>query len=162
MSKKQQAEAIYAEMTANGTLSRKAFIERMVKEVGMTPAGASTYYVNCKNVAEGKGIKSYYKPKSERATSSTGGTDKPDDSKQDAPLWSLVVADGLVVTDGLVTDGKVSAVHAFMSEEAAVNRFKRLTEKGRARCVVVSGLPKEGDSVTSLSILMNPQTIEGA
>ena len=152
--KKEKAQAVYNAMATAGTLTRKAFIDAMVKDHGMTPAGASTYYVNCKNTANGVEVKSYYKPASEKAVSQA-----VDDSKENAPMWSIVVADGLQVNDKSVK-GKVESVHAFMSEDAAITRYKRLNESARARCVVVEGAPKEGVSLAELNVLATAASVK--
>lgn len=140
-SKKEQALALYKTMSdaaADGAVVRKTFIERCVAELGMTPAGASTYYSNSKTAATGGTVKSYYTSTVEKAV-----TQAVDDTKQDAPVWSVVVID----------DEKVDAVHAFMNPVAATTRWNSLKPATQARCVVVVGAPKEGTPVTNLTLL---------
>lgn len=140
-SKKEQALALYktmSEESADGTVVRKTFIDRCVAELGMTPAGASTYYSNSKTAASGGTVKSYYTSTVEKAV-----TQAVDDTKEDAPVWSLVVVD----------DGKVDTVHAFMNPTAASNRWNSLKPATQARCVVVVGAPKEGTPVSGLTLL---------
>jgi hypothetical protein len=50
-SKMEKAKEVYERMTLDGQ-SRKDIIAAFVKEVGLTPAGASTYYQNLKKLAE--------------------------------------------------------------------------------------------------------------
>jgi hypothetical protein len=50
-SKIDKAKEVYEKMTLDGQ-SRKEIIASFVKEVGLTPAGASTYYQNLKKLAE--------------------------------------------------------------------------------------------------------------
>ena len=46
--KKELSKQVYLEQIKGKGISRKQAIEIFVKEVKMTPAGASTYYANCK------------------------------------------------------------------------------------------------------------------
>lgn len=46
--KKELAKKVYAEQIEGKVSTRKEAIEILVKEVGLTPAGASTYYANLK------------------------------------------------------------------------------------------------------------------
>lgn len=140
-SKKEQALALYktmSEASADGSVVRKTFIDRCVAELGMTPAGASTYYSNSKTAASGGAVKSYYVPSADKAV-----TQAVDDSKANAPLWSVVVVDGDVV----------SSTHAFMNPAAAANRWNSLKPATQARCLVVVGDPKEGEAVSNLTLL---------
>ncbi len=150
MSKKQLATELYQRLKTEGTLTRKKFIEEAQKPpLTMTPAGASTYYVNCKNDDEGKGTKSYYKPASERRVDNS-----VDDSKADAELYSVVIVDGLQKTGGAY-EGLVDQAYSFMSEDKAMARFSRLSTDARKNVVVAKsvGAPKEGQEVSSLQVL---------
>ena len=137
-SKKEQALALYKEMAAassDGSVVRKTFIERSVKELGMTAAGASTYYSNSKTAASGGTVPTYYVPADTKKV-----TQAVDDSKEKAPLWSLVV----------VADDAVDSSHSFMSEKGAVDRWNNLKPTSQARCIVVVGAPAEGTPVSGL------------
>lgn len=140
MTKKEQAQKLYNDMLAASgdkrEVVRKDFIARCVSNLGMTPAGASTYYSNCKTVAAGGEVKSYYTPSSEKKVDQHS-----DESKVDAPLWSVVVVNG---------EEKVDATHSFMSAAAATERWNKLKPAAQARCLVVEGSPKEGTPVSSL------------
>lgn len=140
MSKKEQSQALYNEMLAasgdKNEVVRKDFIARCVKDLGMTAAGASTYYSNAKTVANGGQVKTYYTPSSDKKVDQHS-----DESKVDAPLWSLVVVN---------SEEKVDSVHSFMSEKGAVERWNKLKPSSQARCLVVEGSPKEGTPVNGL------------
>lgn len=47
-----QALEIYKRMSVNAEPARKDVIAAFVKDLGMTPAGASTYHYNCKKVTK--------------------------------------------------------------------------------------------------------------
>lgn len=137
-SKKEQAVALYKEMAAassDGSVVRKDFITRAVKEIGMTAAGASTYYSNSKTLATGGQVPTYYVPSADKAV-----TQAVDDSKQNAPLWSLVVVD----------NDQVDSSHSYMSEKGAIDRWNALKPTSQARCIVVEGAPAEGTPVSGL------------
>lgn len=137
-SKKEQAVALYKEMasaSSDGSVVRKDFIARAVKDIGMTAAGASTYYSNSKTLATGGEVPTYYVPADTKKV-----TQAVDDSKLNAPLWSVVV----------VSDDAVDGVHSFMSEQGAVERWNKLKPTSQARCIVVEGAPTEGTPVTNL------------
>lgn len=139
-SKAELCKELYAAMAGDSsdgkTVVRKEFIERAVKECGCTPAGASTYYSNCKTVFNGGSVKSYYQPADKIKTDN-----RVDDSKVDAPLWSIVVVD----------DGKVAECHSFMSEQACLAKYNSLKPKALAVCLPVVGSPKAGVEVSSLT-----------
>lgn len=150
MSKKQLATELYQRLKTEGTLTRKKFIEEAQKApLSMTPAGASTYYVNCKNEDEGKAPKTYYKPASERRVDNS-----VDDSKENAELFSVVIVDGLAKNGGTY-EGVVDQAYSFMTEDKAMDRFKRLPQQAKARVVVArsSGAPKEGQEISTLQVL---------
>lgn len=137
-SKKEQALELYKSMSAassDGSVERKKFIERCVAEFEMTPAGASTYYSNSKSLAAGAAPKNYYIPSADKKV-----TQAVDDSKEAAPMWSVVVVDGDLVDQA----------HSFMSQQGAVGRWNALKPGTQARCLVVEGSPKEGTPVSSL------------
>lgn len=145
-SKKELAIALYAEMEAKGTLTRKAFIETaQAAPLNMTAAGASTYYSTCKSIAEGKAPKTYYKPASARVGGSTATTKSKavDDSKQDADLYTIVI----------VENNKVEQAHSFMSSEGAIERYNKLVPKNKARAKVVAGAPDHGADVSTLNVI---------
>lgn len=151
MSKKELAAALYATLVQEGVTDkdmRKTFIARaQLAPMSMTAAGASTYYVNSKNAASGAEPKSYYKPASEKKVSQA-----VDDSKEDAPIWAVVVVDGLKKA-GSEFHGKVDQAHGFMSQESAVARFNKLNPALRARCVVVEGDPAEGAELNTCKVI---------
>lgn len=99
MTKAEQAQVIYSEV--NGV--RAGFIKRAVEEIGMSKAGASTYFQNAKTKAEGGKVKHYYK-KSEKATTEKT-VDQVDDSMEDAPVFEVPLGDG--------------STKCFLSQEAA-------------------------------------------
>ena len=141
---------MYAALAEAGTLTRKAFIEEMTSKHGMTPAGASTYYVNAKAKAEGKEVKSYYKSKSQRAsTSPTGQTASEqikDDVLENASMFSIAV----------IAAGVVESAHSFMSEASAIERFNKLKPANKEKCMLVVGSPKEGTPIADLTPLEVP------
>jgi len=53
-SKKALAEVAYTKLSAKGK-DRKTVIAYFVEKIGLTQAGASTYFQNCKNAAAGEG-----------------------------------------------------------------------------------------------------------
>lgn len=137
-SKKEQSLELYKQMaaaSADNSVDRKAFIGRCVAELGMTPAGASTYYSNSKSAAAGTAPKSYYVASADKAV-----TQAVDDSKVTAPLWSLVVVDNDVVDD----------THSYMSKKGAVDRWNALKPGTQARCLVVEGSPLAGTAISAL------------
>jgi len=137
-SKKEQALALYKEMasaSSDGSVVRKTFIDRAVKELSMTAAGASTYYSNSKTAASGGVVPTYYVPADTKKV-----TQAVDDSKEKAPLWSLVVVD----------NDAVDSSHSYMSEKGAVDRWNALKPTSQARCIVVVGAPVEGTPVATL------------
>ena len=150
-SKKELAVQLYAALVAEGVADkdmRKTFIARaQLAPISMTPAGASTYYVNCKNEAAGVAPKAYYKPASERKV-----TTAVDDSKENAPVWSVVVVEGLKKA-GSTFAGTVDSVHGFMSQEAAVSRFNKLNPGNKSRCVVVEGAPADGSDLALCTVI---------
>lgn len=152
MSKKVMAAELYAKLIAEGIeekLMRKTFIERAcLPPMSMTPAGASTYYVNAKNEASGAPVKNYYKPASEKAQDN-----RVDDSKENQELFSIVMVDGLVKQGGGQHRGEVTHVAAFTSRDKAVARFERLNQANRDRALVVAGDPVEGTDVATLQVL---------
>ena len=75
-----------------------------------------------------------------------------DDSKENAPLWSVVVVEGMS-KQGAKVSGTVDQAHGFMSEQAAVDRFRKLNPGNKARCVVVEGCPREGADVSTLKLI---------
>lgn len=87
MTKVEQAAAIYKEV--NGV--RADFIKRVVEELGMGKAGASTYFQNEKKRSNGEKVVNY-RPKGEKKTT----VDTVDDSMEDAPLFDVEMADGTI------------------------------------------------------------------
>lgn len=137
-SKKEQSLALYKSMaaaSADGTVERKVFIARCVAELGMTSAGASTYYSNSKTAAAGGTVPTYYTPSADKKV-----TQAVDDSKEAAPMWSLVVVDNDIV----------DSTHSYMSKKGAVDRWCALKPTSQARCIVVEGSPKEGTAISGL------------
>ena len=149
-SKKELALELYKKIVAEGVAEkdrRKTFIARaQLAPLSMTPAGASTYFVNSKNEANGVAAPSYYKPASEKRVSQA-----VDDSKENQPLWSLVFCEDL--KKGAKCIGTADQVHCYTSEEAAVARFKKLNPGNRERCVVAVGEVQEGAIVADLQVI---------
>lgn len=136
--KRELCLALYAKMaeaSEDGSVNRKAFIERAVSECGCTSAGASTYYSNCKTEHGGGKVKSYY-----QKADTVKENNSVDDSKENAPLWSVV----------MVKDDVVFSSHAFMSSKGAAEKWNSLKPTTQARCIVVEGNPKEGVAVNGL------------
>lgn len=150
-SKKELATELFKKLVEEGVAEkdmRKTFIARaQLAPLNMTPAGASTYYVNAKNESAGVAPKNYYKPASERKVSQA-----TDDSKENAPLWSVAVVDDLKKGNGKFS-GVVNTCHSFMNSEAAVKRFQRLNPALRDRCVVVEGAPAEGVDLATCKVI---------
>ena len=142
VTKAQLAAQVYAELTEAGTLTRKLFIETMVSQHGMTPAGASTYYVNCKTKAAGKPLKSYYKSKSQRTPAEVMTSQLDDAAGANAELFSIIVM--------TADNQKVDIVHSFMSEQSAAERFRTLKPTTQQRCIVVKGAPESGALISDL------------
>ncbi len=93
ISKAQQALAIFTtEAAAGDDKLRARVIARFKAELGMGPAGASTYFQNVKKIAAGGKVKHYYKPASERKTT----TDPVDDSQEEADVFESELADGSI------------------------------------------------------------------
>lgn len=88
MTKAEQAQTIFTEV--NGV--RGDFIQRAMDELGMSKAGASTYFQNAKVKAAGGKIKHYSKSSSKSTDKATNET--VDDSMEDAPLFSVTLKDG--------------------------------------------------------------------
>lgn len=130
-----------AEASDNGEVVRKDFIARAVAECGCTPAGASTYYSNCKTKHNGGSVKSYYQP-----ADKVKADQSVDDSWADKQLYSIVVVD----------DGKVAQAHAYTTESTCLATFNKMNPRAMARCLAVMGNPKEGTDVTTLQQLVNP------
>lgn len=87
MTKVEQAAVIYKEV--NGV--RADFIKRVVAELGMGQAGASTYFQNEKKRANGEKVVNY-RPKGEKKTT----VDVVDDSMEDADVFDVELADGTI------------------------------------------------------------------
>lgn len=138
--KRTQAEALYAELRAEGYVPpegssiRGVFIGRAVKEFGMTEKGAATYYVNAKKRYEGGEVPSYYKPKTPRPQ--PVGTETTTDSR-----WSIVK----------IEDGKVTVCQPFQTEEKARSEFRTLRPANQAMCMVIPGVMSVGEQVSHVS-----------
>ena len=106
LSKAAKSDAIYTEELAKGVEGLRArCLTRFEAELGLKKAGGgSTYFQNCKKRAGGEKVKHYYIPKSVKPT-----VDIPDDSKEDAALIDVELADG--------------TVQSFLSQQAA-DEFK--------------------------------------
>lgn len=85
MTKSQQAQVIYDDVQG----IRSLFISQVVEVLGMSKAGASTYFQNCKVRAVGGKVK-HYRAK----TSTPKAVDLPDDIMEDAQLFEIELADG--------------------------------------------------------------------
>lgn len=129
---------VVAEHTTDGVIDykavRKICIDRFVKEAGMTPAGAATYYANCKNR---DGATGSYVPTQHRKASDPNynpnyvETDEP----CTRPLYSAVQLD---------KNGKVAACAVWHHTPEAVAKAKRV------RGIAVVGAPEIGDDVSTL------------
>lgn len=132
MNKRQQCEALYAELTAEGyTLPenktlRATFIENAVTKFGMTEAGAATYYVNAKAKAEGRAKPEYHRNMGAK-------TDDEQSSK-----WSIAK----------IENGAVTVVWQHDTEEKARAEFDQLRPENRELCVVVPGVVRVGELVS--------------
>lgn len=102
-SKAQLAQQIFAEV--NGV--RADFMKRVMEELGMSKAGGSTYFQNCKTRANGQKVKHYYKPKSK--VNEQQVDEKVNDEMVDAEVFEVELVDG--------------TIKCFMSQQA-VDEFK--------------------------------------
>lgn len=79
ISKAQQALAIFNEESVAGEDKLRArVIARFKADLGMSAAGASTYFQNAKKLAAGGKVKHYYKPKTEKPTVDNSGDAVPE------------------------------------------------------------------------------------
>lgn len=127
--------AIYAELVATAASTkdiRRQFIARAIAEAACTPAGAATYYANCKNRGGATGDTRV------RPQATVGEyADKADYEGDDPrPLYSAVQPD---------RQGIVAAVSAWMSPEDAIGAAARV------RGVAVLGAPEIGEPLDTLT-----------
>ncbi|MNH13074.1 hypothetical protein D3C87_1045870 [compost metagenome] len=138
--KREQAEALYAELRVEGYVPpegksiRGVFIDRAVMEFGMTEKGAATYYVNAKKRYEGGEVPNYYKAKNPKPQAVGNGT-------QTDSRWSVVK----------IENGKVSMCVPFPTEEKARSEFKVLRPENKAMCMVVPGVMSVGELTSHVS-----------
>lgn len=94
LSKSAKSDVIYAEELVKGAEGLRArCLDRFEKELGLKKAGGgSTYFQNCKTRAAGEKVKHHYKPVSKKADEKAADT--VDDSKEDADLFDVAMADG--------------------------------------------------------------------
>lgn len=92
LSKSAKSDAIYAEELLKGEEGLRArCLARFETELGLKKTGGgSTYFQNCKTRAKGEKVKHSYTPKSKDPKS----VDTVDDSKEDADLFPVAMADG--------------------------------------------------------------------
>lgn len=95
MTKAERAIEIFNEVAG----VRAAFIASVVSELGMSPAGASTYFQNTKKKVAGEKVK-HYSAKDKKSTVA----ETVDDSLEDAELFSFETTDGII--------------HSFLSQQA--------------------------------------------
>lgn len=92
-SKADQAQVIFTEEAAKGEEKLRArTMARFSAELQMSTACGSTYFQNCKKKAAGEKVKHYYKPASERKTT----TETVDDSQEEADVFESELADGTI------------------------------------------------------------------
>lgn len=92
VTKAEKALIIFNEESEKGVDKLRArVIERLIKELDMKNAGASTYFQNCKKKAAGLKVKHYYKAKGEKKTDET-----VDDSKEDVTVFETELPDGTI------------------------------------------------------------------
>lgn len=144
MSKAEACKAIYdeavAKFTVDGTTDYKQVraecVRRFVDEAGCTPAGANTYYANCKNrngatgayISKGNG----HAGRTSEGNPNYRESNDPDDRQ----LYSAVQPD---------KNGNVAAVAAFYNSVDAIKRANKV------RGIVVMGAPEIGESVATLT-----------
>lgn len=140
MTKAEQCIAIYAELVAehgdNHKAIRPEFIRRAVAEAKCTPAGAGTYYANCKNRGGATGETRAPVERDPNYVPTPRGveTNEPD-ARQ---LYSAVQKD---------KHGKVAHVAAYMNPTDAIDRAKKV------RGIAVVGAPEIGDDVSTLELI---------
>lgn len=133
MNKRQQCEALYEELTAEGyqlpegKSLRATFIETAVTKFGMTEKGAGTYYVNAKGKAEGRAKPEYHRK--DAAASTDGASSK----------WSIAK----------IENGAVTVVWQHDTEEKARAEFDQLRPENRELCVVIPGVVRVGELVAN-------------
>lgn len=92
INKAARALEIFKDEAAKGDDKLRArVIKRLKDELGMGEAGASTYYQNAKKIASGGKVKHY---RSKKAVDKV--EEKVDDSKEDADLIDIELADGTI------------------------------------------------------------------
>ena len=130
MNKRQQCEALYEELTAEGYVLpegkslRATFIETAVTKFGMTEKGAGTYYVNAKAKAEGRAKPEYHRKQETSA-------------EEQSSKWSIAK----------IENGAVTVVWQHDTEEKARAEFDQLRPENREACVVVPGVVRVGELV---------------
>lgn len=142
MSKAVACKAIYDEVvekyTVDGQIDfkkvRSECVQRFVDEAGCTPAGANTYYANCKNRNGATG--SYIsKGNGHAGHTSSNPNYRESNDPDDRQLYSSVQINKA---------GLVAAVDAYYNPTDAIARSKRV------RGITVLGAPELGESVDSL------------
>lgn len=107
---------------------RAEFIKRAVSEASCTPAGAATYYANCKNRGGATGETRVRVEGTSATPYGFDAGDKPDDRQ----LYSAVQPN---------KQGEVAAVAAYYNPTDAIARAKKV------RGVAVIGCPQIGESI---------------
>lgn len=139
--KAELCQKLYGEMAAaseKGEVARKDFINRAVAECGCTPAGASTYYSNCKTKHNGGTVKSYY-----QKADTVKVNNAVDDSQANNPTYSIVVVD----------DGKTAGTSSYATPDRAIEKYNSMKPASQAMCVVVEGSPNDGTPISSLKLI---------
>lgn len=138
-SKMQRCETLYEEVFApgydlGGKSQRAVFIARAIAEVGMSQAGANTYYQNLSNASRGKGKYKYNKYQSKagskadsagktEAKGSEGGVDLPGSNVTKGAI-AAAEKQAVKTTADLtkrwqVKDGEGNVVNSFDTRSAA-------------------------------------------
>lgn len=94
LSKAQQSDLIFQQEVEKGDDKLRArVIARFMAELGMSKAGSSTYFQNCKTRAAGNKVKHYYKPKTEKNANDVDQAAK-DEALANAETFDVVLLDG--------------------------------------------------------------------
>lgn len=142
--------AIFAELVAehgdNFKVIRKQFIDRAVAEAGCTPAGAATYYANCKNRG---GATGETRVRAENAegyvpTQASGHECNHHDDRQ---MYSAVQKN---------KTGNVAHVTGFFHHEDAIKQAIKV------RGMAVMGFPQIGELAETLQLITDESVANAA
>lgn len=149
--KAEVCKVIYAQLVeAHGEdfkVIRKQFIDRAVSEAGCTPAGAATYYANCKNRNGATG--NTYVPAASRdpncvPTQASGHECNHHDDRQ---IYSAVQKN---------KSGNVAHVTGFLHHEDAIKQAIKV------RGMAVVGFPEIGDLAETLQLITETSIADAA